>query len=69
MAKDQLLAGFDAGQTHTSCKLAWLKPNGELSPIAQGQGPGFAIWPPQAVKPVSARPCSRASAMHASKPI
>ena len=40
MAKDQLLAGFDAGQTHTSCKLAWLKPNGELSPIAQGQGPG-----------------------------
>ena len=40
MAKDQLLAGFDADQTHTSCKLAWLKPNGELSPIAQGQGPG-----------------------------
>ena len=40
MAKDQLLAGFDAGQTHTSCKLAWLKHNGELSPIAQGQGPG-----------------------------
>ena len=40
MAEGQLLAGFDAGQTHTSCKLAWLKPNGELSPIAQGQGPG-----------------------------
>ena len=36
MAEGQLLAGFDAGQTHTSCKLAWLKPNGELSPIAQG---------------------------------
>ena len=68
MAKDQLLAGFDAGQTHTSCKLAWLKPNGELSPIAQGQGQGSHLAAP-AVKFVSARPCSRASAMHASKPI
>lgn len=40
MAEGPLLAGFDAGQTHTSCKLAWLKGNGELSPIGQGYGPG-----------------------------
>ncbi|MFN9245218.1 MAG: BadF/BadG/BcrA/BcrD ATPase family protein [Cyanobacteriota bacterium] len=32
----QLLAGFDAGQTHTTCRLATL--TGE--PIAEGKGPG-----------------------------
>ncbi len=40
MTKAQLFAGFDAGQTHTSCKLAWLKRNGKVTCIALGQGPG-----------------------------
>ena len=40
MAEGQLLAGFDAGQTHTSCKLARLTSTGALIPIALGRGPG-----------------------------
>ncbi len=40
MAEGQLVAGFDAGQTHTSCKLARLTSTGALIPIALGQGPG-----------------------------
>ena len=35
-----LLAGFDAGQTHTTCRLAWHWPDGRLEPIGEGQGPG-----------------------------
>ena len=35
-----LLAGFDAGQTHTTCRLAWSWPDGRLETVATGQGPG-----------------------------
>jgi len=33
---DGLIAGFDAGQTHTSCRLA----TADGSPVAEGEGPG-----------------------------
>ena len=33
---DGLIAGFDAGQTHTSCRLAMA----DGSPVAEGEGPG-----------------------------
>jgi phenylacetic acid degradation operon negative regulatory protein len=36
----RLLAGFDAGQTHTTCRLARLRGNGELEILGEGQGPG-----------------------------
>jgi len=42
MPESQLLAGFDAGQTHTSCRLAWLDERGELIPCSEGQGPGVS---------------------------
>jgi N-acetylglucosamine kinase-like BadF-type ATPase len=38
--KAELIAGFDAGQTHTSCRLAWRWPDGRLESVAEGQGPG-----------------------------
>jgi N-acetylglucosamine kinase-like BadF-type ATPase len=37
LAPARLLAGFDAGQTHTTCRLALA---GGGSPLAEGQGPG-----------------------------
>ena len=42
MPEPLLLAGFDAGQTHTSCRLAWMEPQGGLSPCGEGQGPGVS---------------------------
>ena len=36
----QLIAGFDAGQTHTTCRLARRTTSGELEPLAEGKGPG-----------------------------
>ena len=38
----RLLAGFDAGQTHTTCRLARLDGDGRLSVIGEGQGPGVS---------------------------
>ncbi len=38
----RLIAGFDAGQTHTSCRLAWLQANGTWRTIAEGQGSGVS---------------------------
>jgi phenylacetic acid degradation operon negative regulatory protein len=35
-----LIAGFDAGQSHTSCRLALVRPGGVLTPLGEGQGPG-----------------------------
>lgn len=37
-----LLAGFDAGQTHTTCRLAALLPGGGWRVLAEGQGPGVS---------------------------
>ena len=34
------IAGFDAGQTHTTCRLARRWPDGRLDVLAEGQGPG-----------------------------
>ena len=44
MAEDppRLIAGFDAGQTHTSCRLAWLEADGHWRAIADGQGSGVS---------------------------
>nr|WP_115094345.1 BadF/BadG/BcrA/BcrD ATPase family protein [Synechococcus sp. UW106] len=36
-----LLAGFDAGQTHTRCRLSLVK-DGLLQPIGEGEGPGVS---------------------------
>ena len=38
----RLIAGFDAGQTHTSCRLAWLQADGAWRPLAEGQGSGVS---------------------------
>jgi N-acetylglucosamine kinase-like BadF-type ATPase len=38
----RLIAGFDAGQTHTSCRLAWLQGDGAWQAIAEGQGSGVS---------------------------
>jgi phenylacetic acid degradation operon negative regulatory protein len=38
----RLLAGFDAGQTHTTCRLARLRGNGQLEILGEGQGPGVS---------------------------
>ena len=35
-----LIAGFDAGQTHTTCRLAWLKADGSWEHLGEAQGPG-----------------------------
>ncbi|MFM8259851.1 MAG: N-acetylglucosamine kinase [Vulcanococcus sp.] len=37
-----LIAGFDAGQTHTSCRLARLAADGQLQPLADGEGSGVS---------------------------
>ena len=41
-AQPRLIAGFDAGQTHTSCRLAWLRADGGWQAIAEGQGSGVS---------------------------
>ena len=41
-APPRLIAGFDAGQTHTSCRLAWLEADGHWRAIADGQGSGVS---------------------------
>jgi glucosamine kinase len=38
----RLIAGFDAGQTHTSCRLALLAADGSLTTLAEGEGPGVS---------------------------
>lgn len=38
----RLIAGFDAGQTHTSCRLALLATDGSLTALAEGEGPGVS---------------------------
>ncbi|EDY38398.1 BadF/BadG/BcrA/BcrD ATPase family superfamily [Cyanobium sp. PCC 7001] len=41
MAEDAaLIAGFDAGQTHTTCRLALVPSGGGWIPLAEGEGPG-----------------------------
>jgi phenylacetic acid degradation operon negative regulatory protein len=40
MTEPALLAGFDAGQTHTTCRLAWCDGTGRLEVLAEGEGPG-----------------------------
>jgi N-acetylglucosamine kinase-like BadF-type ATPase len=37
-----LIAGFDAGQTHTRCRLARLNPGGDRVVLAEGEGPGVS---------------------------
>jgi N-acetylglucosamine kinase-like BadF-type ATPase len=37
-----LIAGFDAGQTHTTCRLAVLQPDGQLRVVANGTGSGVS---------------------------
>ena len=39
-AQPPLIAGFDAGQTHTSCRLASLHSDGSWQALAEGQGSG-----------------------------
>ncbi len=38
----QVIAGFDAGQTHTSCRLARRRADGALIRLAEGRGPGVS---------------------------
>ncbi len=38
----ELIAGFDAGQTHTTCRLARVGAGGALIPLGEGQGPGVS---------------------------
>ncbi|CAK6697807.1 MULTISPECIES: N-acetylglucosamine kinase [unclassified Synechococcus] len=42
MAEPVLLAGFDAGQTHTTCRLALRRSDGRLRVLAEGDGPGVS---------------------------
>ncbi|MFM7549405.1 MAG: BadF/BadG/BcrA/BcrD ATPase family protein [Cyanobacteriota bacterium] len=37
-----LIAGFDAGQTHTTCRLAQASALGGLQPVGEGRGPGVS---------------------------
>jgi N-acetylglucosamine kinase-like BadF-type ATPase len=37
-----LIAGFDAGQTHTTCRLAALASDGSWTPLAEGEGSGVS---------------------------
>jgi len=37
-----LIAGFDAGQTHTRCRLARLNPGGDRVVLAEAEGPGVS---------------------------
>jgi phenylacetic acid degradation operon negative regulatory protein len=41
-APSHLIAGFDAGQTHTTCQLAVRQPDGQLRVVACGQGSGVS---------------------------
>jgi N-acetylglucosamine kinase-like BadF-type ATPase len=38
----RLIAGFDAGQTHTTCRLAWLQGDRDWQPLSEGQGSGVS---------------------------
>ena len=38
----RLIAGFDAGQTHTTCRLAWLQPDGDWQRLGEAEGPGVS---------------------------
>ncbi|MEB3276918.1 MAG: BadF/BadG/BcrA/BcrD ATPase family protein [Cyanobacteriota bacterium] len=38
----ELIAGFDAGQTHTRCRLALLEAPGRWQVVADGEGPGVS---------------------------
>jgi phenylacetic acid degradation operon negative regulatory protein len=42
MTEPVLLAGFDAGQTHTTCRLALRRSDGSLQVLAEGEGPGVS---------------------------
>ncbi len=42
MTEPVLLAGFDAGQTHTTCRLALCRSDGSLQVLAEGDGPGVS---------------------------
>jgi len=42
MTSTDLIAGFDAGQTHTRCRLARLAANGALQVLAEAEGPGVS---------------------------
>ncbi|MCT0219044.1 N-acetylglucosamine kinase [Synechococcus sp. CS-1329] len=42
MAEPLLLAGFDAGQTHTICRLAQRGSDGSLRVLGEGDGPGVS---------------------------
>jgi len=42
MTSAVLIAGFDAGQTHTRCRLARLSPGGDALVLAEGEGPGVS---------------------------
>jgi len=39
---NRLIAGFDAGQTHTTCRLAWLQPEGDWQRLGEAEGPGVS---------------------------
>jgi glucosamine kinase len=41
-ASSPLIAGFDAGQTHTTCRLARLDTAGDLQPLSDGDGSGVS---------------------------
>jgi len=42
MGEDALIAGFDAGQTHTSCRLASLAADGRWQTLAEAEGSGVS---------------------------
>ena len=42
MTSAVLIAGFDAGQTHTRCRLAQLTPGGDQTVQSEGEGPGVS---------------------------
>ena len=42
MTSAVLIAGFDAGQTHTRCRLARLTPGGDQLVLGEGEGPGVS---------------------------
>jgi N-acetylglucosamine kinase-like BadF-type ATPase len=41
-APGRLIAGFDAGQTHTRCRLAWVGADGRRRPLAEGEAGGVS---------------------------
>ena len=42
MSDSALIAGFDAGQTHSRCRLARVAPNGRRVVLAEGEGSGVS---------------------------